>query len=134
MKLFDSEICRCRAHCAICRARNEKGAARRAVWAVQYEDVPDTDFDCPHGVPWDTRRRRPRGVRRGKVVEIPADIRDIKTVEEMEDAIRKLPEETARIGMAKLLHVLTDKAISKCCGGKKPLAIMRVWLTENRNG
>ena len=107
---------------------------RRLAWAGRFEDVAGSEFECPHGVPWDGRPGRRRGIRHAKVIEIPPDIRDIQTVEEMEDAISKLPEETARIGMAKLLHVLTDKAISKCCGGKKPLAIMRVWLTENRNG
>jgi len=128
--LFDS------AHCG--RRRNEKrclhcrnDVALRALIVAEFDDVDEIDFECW----WESHSEapeRPVDATVRYVTIIPQNIQDISTVADMETAIDELPGELAQRGRARLSEVLQDKKLGACCGGVKPLAVMRVWLTENK--
>ena len=54
MNYADTEACQSGGHCRLCRQREGGRKFRLAV--VQDFEVPggEADFECPHGIPWDT--------------------------------------------------------------------------------
>ncbi|WP_437306687.1 hypothetical protein [Sorangium sp. So ce388] len=54
MRYADTEACQSGGHCRLCRDRDRGRKFRLAV--IEDFEVPGgvVDFDCPHGIPWDT--------------------------------------------------------------------------------
>lgn len=63
MRYADTEACQSGGHCRLCRDRAGGRKFRLAV--VQDFEVPGggADFECPHGIPWDTDVERGRFAR-----------------------------------------------------------------------
>jgi len=107
---FTSFHCTSQAHCGTCRWQSEEGRKWRDSIARHY-DVPEIDFECPHGKPWtkELKQAKIKGAKAQRHKEaqqredIPADA--ISICQNCHEA-RSCPNTTVCCGGKLLVHII----------------------------
>ena len=75
---FDSDHCfKTMAHCRTCRNK-EGGRALREGWVKIFDDVKESDFECPNGLPWGAPKQELKpGEKQPTFEEVKAEVERI---------------------------------------------------------